>query len=139
MSRAAVPLLRHLRTMLDAPALATRTDRDLLDAFASRRDEAAFAMLMHRHGPMVLGVCRRVLANWHDADDAFQATFLILVRKAGSLRRPELVGNWLYGVAYRTAVRVRAQTVARNRRERNPMHELPAPPAEPPSTTTPLN
>src|SRR5262249_33296709 len=106
------------------------TDGELLARFATRRDEAAFAALMRRHGPMVLGVCRRVLADTHDADDAVQATFLILVRKAGSLRRPELRGNWLYGVAYRTAVGVRAQVTARQRRERNVMHELPAPPAE---------
>jgi RNA polymerase sigma factor (sigma-70 family) len=119
-------LHRHVKPVVGDPD----TDSELLARFASRRDEAAFAALLRRHGPMVLGVCRRVLADTHDADDAFQATFLILVRKAGSLSRPELLGNWLYGVAYRTAVRVRAQTTARWRREVSPMHEPPAPPAE---------
>jgi RNA polymerase sigma factor (sigma-70 family) len=107
------------------------TDGELLARFAERRDETAFAALMRRHGPMVLGVCRRVLTDTHDADDAFQATFLILVRKAGSLGRPELLGNWLYGVAYRTASRVRAQAATRRRREGNPMHEPPASPRPP--------
>jgi RNA polymerase sigma factor (sigma-70 family) len=105
-------------------------DGQLLQRFATRHDEAAFAALMHRHGPMVLGVCRRVLADAHDADDAFQATFLVLVRKAGSLRQAELLGNWLYGVAYRTAVRVRTQAAARRRRERQTMQEFAAPPAD---------
>src|SRR5215831_5426658 len=72
MSRAAVPLLRHLHSMLDAPALATRTDRELLDAFASRRDEMAFAALVRRHGPMVHNVCRHVLRQEQDAEDAFR-------------------------------------------------------------------
>jgi RNA polymerase sigma factor (sigma-70 family) len=127
---------RRLGSVLDflhrrvTPLADGDTDGELLTRFAARRDEAAFAALMRRHGPMVLGVCRRVLADMHDADDAFQATFLILVRKAGSLSRPELLGHWLYGVAYRTAVRVRAQTAARRRREGSPMHEPPAPPAE---------
>jgi DNA-directed RNA polymerase specialized sigma24 family protein len=71
------------------------TDEVLLEAFLSRRDEAAFRALMRRHGPMVLGVCRRILGNVHDAEDAFQATFLVLVRKAGSIRPRALVGNWL--------------------------------------------
>src|SRR5438270_7547783 len=77
------------------------SDAELLEGFISRRDGAYFEALVRRHGPMVLGVCRRVLRDPHDADDAFQATFLVLVRKAGALRRPELLGNWLYGVACR--------------------------------------
>jgi RNA polymerase sigma-70 factor (ECF subfamily) len=79
------------------------TDGQLLECFVARREEAAFAALVRRHGPMVLGVCRRILDHSHDADDAFQATFLVLVRKAASVTPRELVGNWLYGVAYRTA------------------------------------
>src|SRR3974390_645645 len=85
------------------------SDAQLLTYFIGQRDEAAFEALLKRHGPMVLGVCRRLLGNPHDADDAFQATFLILVHKAASLRSCELVGNWLYGVAYNTALAARAK------------------------------
>jgi RNA polymerase sigma factor (sigma-70 family) len=83
-------------------------DTVLLEHFISRRDEEAFAGLVRRHGPMVLGVCRRMLRNPDDAEDAFQATFLVLVRKAGSIRRRHLLGNWLYGTAYRAALEARA-------------------------------
>jgi RNA polymerase sigma factor (sigma-70 family) len=93
-------------------------DRLLLHRFVRHSDAAAFEKLVHRHGPMVLGVCQRVLGNTHDADDAFQATFLVLMRKAPSLRRPDLLGNWLYGVAYRTAHKARAQAARRRRLER---------------------
>jgi len=86
-----------------------QTDSQLLKRFTSRQDETAFAALVRRHGPMVLAVCRRVLHDAHDADDAFQATFLVLVRKAGGIAQPELLENWLYGVAYRIAVKARAQ------------------------------
>jgi RNA polymerase sigma factor (sigma-70 family) len=84
----------------------------------ARRDGAAFEALLRRHGPMVLGVCRRVLGDSHDAEDAFQATFLVLVRKAAGLRSRELVGNWLYGVAHRTAMKARAMNRKRRTRER---------------------
>jgi DNA-directed RNA polymerase specialized sigma24 family protein len=92
------------------------TDRQLLDRFASRCDEAAFAALVARHGPMVLGVCRRVLHNAHDPEDAFQAAFLVLARKAGSIRRPEALGNWLYGVAYRSSLEARTRDAKRRAR-----------------------
>src|SRR5579862_5494734 len=72
------------------------SDKDLLQQFIQRRDESAFAQLVRRHGPMVLGVCRRILVHAHDAEDAFQAVFMILVRKAASLRDPKLLANWLY-------------------------------------------
>src|SRR5436309_3119351 len=99
-SRAA---LRHIRTLFSLGAAGQMSDAQLLERFSANRDEAAFEELVGRHGPMVLGICRRVLSDPHDADDAFQATFLVLVRKAGSLARRDLLGNWLYGVAYRTA------------------------------------
>src|SRR6516162_2891867 len=87
------------------------TDREFLDRFVANRDEVAFAALVERHGPMVLEVCRRVLQDVHEAEDACQATFLVLARKAGSLRRPELLANWLHGVAYRSARKVQRQKV----------------------------
>src|SRR5262245_40829862 len=93
------------------------TDGQLLGCFLTRREEAAFAALVQRHGPMVLGVCRRVLRNTHDAEDAFQATFLVLVRKAASLLPRETLGNWLYGVAYHTALKARAAAWKRRAKE----------------------
>jgi RNA polymerase sigma factor (sigma-70 family) len=94
------------------------TDAQLLDRFASGRDESAFELLVARHGPMVLSLCRRLLRNMHDADDAFQATFLILVRKAGAIRERNLLSQWLYGVAFRTALRARAANARRQAHER---------------------
>src|SRR5262245_56581978 len=84
------------------------TDGQLLESYIRSREETAFAALVHRHGPMVWGVCRRVLQSHHDAEDAFQATFLVLARKAASLTQTEKVGNWLYGVAHWTALKARA-------------------------------
>jgi RNA polymerase sigma factor (sigma-70 family) len=88
-------------------------DRDLLARFARSGDEEAFAALVSRHGPMVLGVCARVLHHAQDAEDAFQATFLVLARKAGGLSRPALLANWLYGVAYRISLGVRTEAARR--------------------------
>ena len=90
------------------------TDGQLLEHFTAQRDEASFAALVRRHGPLVFGVCRRLLQHEHDAEDAFQATFLVLVRKAGSIGKSESVGSWLYGVAYRIALKARA-TAGRRR------------------------
>ncbi|MBY0525831.1 MAG: sigma-70 family RNA polymerase sigma factor [Gemmataceae bacterium] len=92
-------------------------DGQLLERFVTAREEAAFAGLVHRHGPMVLGVCRRMLLDVHDADDAFQATFLVLVRRAKGLRQWGSLGNWLHGVAYRVALKARARTLRRRARE----------------------
>jgi RNA polymerase sigma factor (sigma-70 family) len=111
-------VFRHLRRAALVPDGGGMTDCQLLECFISRRDEAAAEALVRRHGAMVLGVCQRVLRNPHDAEDAFQATFLVLVRKAASIRQRELLGNWLYGVAYRTALEARAVATRRRARER---------------------
>ena len=87
------------------------TDAQLLEDYIRRRDVAAFAALVRRHGPMVWGVCRRLLGH-HDAEDAFQAAFLVLVRKAASVQPRQMVGNWLYGVARQTALKARASRAA---------------------------
>jgi RNA polymerase sigma factor (sigma-70 family) len=94
------------------------SDGQLLECYLRTREEAAFAALVRRHGPMVWGVCRRVLGSHHDAEDAFQATFLVLVRKAASIVSKELVANWLYGVARQTALKARATTAKRRGREK---------------------
>ena len=92
-------------------------DHILLRQFCEQRDEAAFATLLYRHGPMVLGVCRSVLRNEADAEDAFQATFLILARKAASIRKTASVASWLHGVAHRTALKARAKSATREKNE----------------------
>ncbi|HEV3116607.1 MAG TPA: sigma-70 family RNA polymerase sigma factor, partial [Gemmataceae bacterium] len=94
------------------------TDAELLTSFIEQRDEAAFESLLRRHGPMVLGVCRRVLHNEHDAEDAFQATFLVLLGKATSIVPRTMVGNWLYGVAHTTSLRARGALTTRRAKER---------------------
>src|SRR5262245_17060321 len=93
-------------------------DGELLDRFLAEGDEAAFEALVQRHGPMVLGVCWRVLRNEADAEDAFQATFLVLARKASTIRPRGMVGNWLYGVASNTARNARAMILRRRQKER---------------------
>ncbi len=101
-----------IRTLFEVGTVAGLSDGQLLEQFASGKDdsgEAAFAALVARHGPMVLCVCRCVLGDAHDAEDAFQATFLVLAKRAGSIRDPDLLGNWLYGVARRTAQKAKAR------------------------------
>lgn len=106
-----------VRTLRQIATPVLGTDSDLLRTFALRRDAGAFAELVRRHGPMVLGVCRWVLRNSTDADDAFQATFLVLFRKAGSLRHPEQLAGWLYPVAFRTARKLRATLLSQQSRQ----------------------
>src|SRR5262245_36844969 len=121
----------HLRQSAYRAEGATRSDGELLDQFRTDRDEAAFAALVRRHGPMVYGVCRRTLRNDADAEDAFQATFLVLARRAHAINPPGRVGHWLYGVAYNTARKARTmhrRQVARERRagiDRLPEERLP--------------
>src|SRR5438105_9010963 len=107
-------LLQHLRLTADAARWEAASDGELLGAYGLRREEAAFAELMRRHGPMVLGVCRRVLGNEADAEDAFQATFAALALRAASLRR-EPVGGWLHRVAARAAGKARLGAARRQR------------------------
>ncbi|MFO0966703.1 MAG: sigma-70 family RNA polymerase sigma factor [Gemmataceae bacterium] len=117
--------LQRLRSTVLLRYGAGRSDGQLLDDYVNRRDEAALADLVRRHGPMVWGVCRRILRNYHHAEDAFQATFLVLVRRAASIASRELLANWLYGVAHQTALKARSLAVRRGTRERQatPMPE----------------
>ena len=101
-------VLQRLRRVAVRSEAAGLAEGELLERYLTRRDQAAFEALLQRHGAMVLGVCRRILGNEADAQDAFQATFLVFVRKAGSIRPRALVGNWLHGVAHKTALKARA-------------------------------
>src|SRR5258706_1686658 len=92
-------------------AIQDPSDTELLRQFSEKRSEGPFEALVRRHGPMVQGVCRRILGNAHDAEDVFQAVFLVLARKPGSIRKPELLGNWLYGVACRIARKARIKSI----------------------------
>ena len=113
--------LAQIQALLSVGTVAGMTDGQLLERFATGRDQAgevAFAGVVARHGPMVLNVCHRLLADTHDAEDTFQATFLVLARKARSIRNPELLGNWLYGVALRLARDARSRSQRQRRHER---------------------
>src|SRR5713226_8552398 len=121
-------VIQHLRSTLLVRDGADLTDGELLECFVSRKETAALEALVRRHGPMVWGVCRRILRNHHDAEDAFQATFLVLVRKAASVVPREMVANWLYGVARTTALRANAVAAKRRLRERQ-VRNMPEPEA----------
>jgi RNA polymerase sigma factor (sigma-70 family) len=113
-------VLERIRSLVEPRAsgrAAAPTDAELLGHFAARRDEAAFTELVRRHGGLVLGVCRRVLDDAHDAEDAFQATFLVLARKAGSIRKQTSVASWLFSVARRIAVKARTASARQRARE----------------------
>ena len=115
--------LRQVGRLLGGGTVGALGAGQLLERFAVDRDEAAFEALVGRHGPMVLGTCRRMLADPHDVDDAFQATFLVLARKAGSIRDADRLGPWLHGVARRVATRSRALSARRRSRERPGVEE----------------
>jgi RNA polymerase sigma factor (sigma-70 family) len=121
-------VIRHLRRAVLRQDGAGWTDGQLLASFIDHKDEAAFEALVHRHGPMVFGACRRVARNHHDAEDSFQATFLVLARKAPSVQPRERVANWLHGVALRTAMKAKAMTAKRQGREKQ-VTEIPEPEA----------
>src|SRR5947199_5259240 len=110
-------VVRHLRGVLSAGETARLTETGLWQRYVRERDEAAFEALVRRHGPMVLGVCRRILRNEQDAEDAFQATFLVLVRRIAALRSPRTLANWLHGVARRTALEARRSAARRRAKE----------------------
>jgi RNA polymerase sigma factor (sigma-70 family) len=110
-------LTQAVQVLFEEGTFGNLTDRQLLERFATGKGEAAFGALVARHGPMVLNVCETVLGNSHDAEDAFQASFLILAKKSRSIRNPDLLGNWLYGVARRTAQKARARRTRSRRRE----------------------
>jgi RNA polymerase sigma factor (sigma-70 family) len=110
-------VLNHIRGLVGHRLGGAATDEQLLERFILRGEEASFAALVHRHGGMVLGLCRRILRDEEDAEDAFQATFLVLARKAASIRKQASLASWLYGVAHRIASKARAEAARRRARE----------------------
>jgi RNA polymerase sigma factor (sigma-70 family) len=111
-------LLAFIRRIAASRSHSDLTDGELLHRFAVQREASAFSTLMHRHGPMVLGVCQSILQDAHDAEDAFQATFLVLVRKPKTIGKPASVASWLHGVAYRLAMKARGEAARRRACER---------------------
>jgi RNA polymerase sigma factor (sigma-70 family) len=111
------PILRFIRNMVDARQVRDLPDHELLQRFKSQQDQAAFQALVRRHGIMVFDVCRSVLGDNANAEDAFQASFLVLASKADSIRNKASVGSWMHGVAYRTALRARLQSATRHKHE----------------------
>jgi RNA polymerase sigma factor (sigma-70 family) len=121
-------VLRHIRGLAADPTISDRTDGDLLRTFLSTNDPSAFEALLLRHGPMVLRLCRCALGNAHDAEDALQATFLVLAQKAASIRKRESLASWLHGVAYRMATDARRAAARRHKHE---SRAKPNPPRDP--------
>jgi RNA polymerase sigma factor (sigma-70 family) len=122
-------VLQHIRKMAAVQTYRELSDCDLLERFVGARDESAFTVLIERHGPMVLGVCRRALPSFHDAEDACQATFLVLARKATSVRKKTSLGSWLHGVACRVAAKLKRDHARRRTRERRADAPAPRDPA----------
>jgi RNA polymerase sigma factor (sigma-70 family) len=118
-------LLQHLRKLAAAQCASQLADRQLLQQFIADRDEAAFAALVQRHGALVLGVCRSVLHHQQDAEDVFQATFLVLARRAGSIRKQPSLSSWLHGVAFRLATKAKRQADRRRDREQQARQQRP--------------
>jgi RNA polymerase sigma factor (sigma-70 family) len=118
-----IQLLRSALVLQDGTRL---TDEELLEDYVNHRNEAALAALVQRHAPIVWGVCRRLLRSYHDAEDSFQATFLVLVRNVGSITSRDLLANWLYRFAYQTASNARAAAARRHAKEKQ-IAELPEP------------
>ncbi|HTU90740.1 MAG TPA: sigma-70 family RNA polymerase sigma factor [Gemmataceae bacterium] len=123
-------ILRYLRSLVDAETTRNLSDAQLLQQFAARREEAAFAALVQRHGLLVWGVCQHLLHHEQDAEDAFQATFLVLARRAGSIRKTEAVGSFLHGVAYRIALRAKQNARKRQAHERQAVRPSPEQPPD---------
>jgi len=117
-------VVQNIRRWVGEDGAGALSDRDLLRQYLTSKDEAAFAALVKRHGPMVLGICQRMLRHAQDAEDAFQATFLVLARKAGAIRKQDSVGGWLYSVAFRVAKKLQA-TAARRRAREHPLRDGP--------------
>jgi RNA polymerase sigma factor (sigma-70 family) len=115
-------VVQQIRHLAEGGRASPLTDQQLLERFIARKDESAFAALVRRHGPMILGLCRRVLHHVQDAEDVGQATFLVLARKAAAIRKQESVGSWLYGVAYRLAMK--AKTEAAKQRSPRSIHRF---------------
>src|SRR5262249_8944659 len=111
-------VIRCLRRAVSVSQSAHLSDGELLTLYLASRDEPSFEALLHRHGPVVLGVCRRILQNEADAHDAFQATFLVFLRKAATIVPRDMAGNGLHGVAYKTALKAQAMNRQRRAKER---------------------
>jgi len=127
-------VVRHIRRLMGLPS-GNASDRQLLESFAKERSEEAFAAIVERHGPLVLGVCRRLLNHEQNAEDAFQATFLLLANKASSIRWHESVASWLYEAAYRIASKARVRDARRGKHEREAAAMTPLQAAGQPSTS----
>jgi RNA polymerase sigma factor (sigma-70 family) len=123
-------ILRHIRNLIDGESTKNLTDGELIQRFAAQREEAAFSALVQRHGALVWGVCQHLLHHEQDAEDAFQATFLVLARRAASIRKTEALGSFLHGVAYRIALRAKQSARRRQSRERQAASPLPKPPPD---------